>query len=358
MNLLRTNALAFAKLRAGAFLLACLLINPGCEQADSEFLAIKKIQLESDKPLFLENLSKPYAMKILPESELILISQNSGDYWVSVYDLNGKFQGEFIKNGLGPDEQLINISLTVDEENRKIYSFDVEKNFLYTYSLDSIRSGAFNNSLISDTKLRNIQLNQPVFVNENQFIDFITQNNDNNTALAKFDSMGNVAPFGTLPSYSHNIPYQIYTEAFFGNLELIDGNILINYFWSDYIQKYETSGNELRSIHGPDHFIPFYEMRANGNSIQPVPDFEKARFGYLSRISKFGKKIALGYSGKFLSEGEGFRKVFIFDTDLNPMAEYNLNTSLLFFDIYDNTLLGYSSENEGAIIRFDLDDFD
>ncbi len=326
----------------------------GCKDEVTSFESVVSIDSVRNEFVFLENLGNPYALTISCNSGLIFISQNNIDYLVSVYDYEGNLKGEFIKNGIGPDEQLNNINLKIDEKERKIYSFDVEKNYLYIYSLDSIVQGAFDNSLVKYIKFRNIQLRQPIVLNSNKFIDFFTFESDMNTQMGVFDTLGNISPFGNLPDYEHSVSHTIFTEAFFGNIQNIKGHVYINYFWTDYIQKFDSLGNTSNFSFGPDLFIPFFTGIQSGNFLQPKPDLEKSRFAYLSRISEVKDGLALLYNGKMIKEGESSKMIYIFDYDLIPKKQYKIKEDLLFFDGCNDVIFGFSPNKENGIYKIYL----
>lgn len=339
----------------GLFLIFAIgIVVSGCKDNNIGFESIDSSDLVENEFIYFEDFGNPYAITIACNSELIFVSQHNVDFLVSVYDFEGNLKGKFIKNGIGPEEQLNNLNLKIDEVENKIYSFDVEKNYLYIYSLDSIISNKFENPLLEYNKLANIQLNQPVLLNKNQFIDFYTFGSDLNTQMAIFDTLGNVSPFGEIPNYDHSVSSSIYTDAFYGNVQYINDKVYINYFWTDYIQEFDVSGKLLNFSFGPHQFIPYYNEFRSGDFMQPRPDLDKSRFAFLSRISEINGGLGLLFNGKFIQGGESSNVIYIFDYNLTPKKKYNISESLLFFDGCNNIVFAYSPNYENGLLKYEL----
>jgi len=341
------------------FLFSCS--TPQDENANTfQSLNSTNFQLKATK-IPIDIHSRIYDITISDKSGLLFLSSLGHSKLIAVYDLNMNFIGEFINVGEGPEEQLSSMNLQIDDDEGYIYSMDSEKNNIFIYSLDSIKKGAYDNSFIKAQKIESIQLSNPVMMSSRNFVDFdILAKPDALTTFTAFNFNGDKNHFGELPSFGNTIDPILLPNAFSGKINYFPSQerIVVNYYFADLIDVYDTYGTKVHSLHGPDKFIPNIIGKDYGSFVRPVPDIEKAKFAYLSKVNLFEDNYYISYHGRSVIEGELTNLIFKFNSDLKPLKKFSLDTQISQFviDSSNRRIIAFSMEEDGVLFSFPLID--
>ncbi|NCI50929.1 hypothetical protein GWC95_13430 [Sediminibacterium roseum] len=317
----------------------------------------------------LPGVFRPIRIKVIPKENLILILESQGrGYFASAYTLDSfKMIQPFIKDGVGPGEQLAPMSLQYNAQERRVYVFDhVLQNFFY-YSIDSLRNksrgiaagmlGEKINKFKPSIYTR--QLMNPVVFGHDRNIVSVASNLPREP-LHVLDFYDSTYKYkfgkGSYPAYSDSFPHYAYREIFFGNVSISDASdrLIYTYFSTDVIAVYDTSGKLIMAKQGPDLLKPGYEKRnANGGNIF-MPG-KSSRSTYLSSALMGANSLLVLYNGKLISKrDEHSNEMFEFSHKLKPLTIYRFDKKIFDFDVdwKTRTVYGLSTENRPHIVTF------
>lgn len=305
----------------------------------------------------LSKMILPSRISVIPEHNLLLILEGQpDDYFAKVYKLDSfTYLKSFIKKGEGPNEQLSCLTLQYNRGEELIYVSDLYKKKIFAYAIDSILSVSSSSLPVTSINMRTEYLSIPVVINQNKIVDIRPNLGEKQIALFNFyNKKGEFVFFrGTYPPIDKIYqPYQL-MDVFAAGLNLSENGsrLILNYYNSDYIDLYDTTGELIKRVQGPDTFYPELTSKSVGGGMITTTT-KKARRAYRS-IAKMDKDIFLLYDGGLASrEGYHVNRLFRFDQNLVPLQAYQLETPIFNFDIdwKSGLIYGLTHEIEGSIV--------
>ncbi len=132
-----------------------------------------------------------------------------------------------------------------------------------------------------------------------------------------------------LPGAKRGVPLDIHKAAMQGKLKVSpDGYhyVVISNF-SDFVDVYDKNKNLVR-FHGPDGFLPRYNVESfQGYPVMAI-DVNKARWGYIDAFLT-NKNIYALYSGNTFRNGSGGKFIHVYDFNGKLVATYLLDREVI-----------------------------
>ena len=308
-----------------------------------------------------DSLFHPAAIKVIPDENLLIVLEMEGPFFGKVYTLDSlKFIRSFIEKGKGPNSQLSTSSIQYGTEEKVLYVGDIYKKKLFCYSIDSLLSsqGSAHPSEVIDFK--NKEITKPITLRGNKIVDlYASYQEDSIGSLAFYDFDGKFsAKSGIYPFYEDTFkPFEL-LNVFISGLNTSENRdkIILNYYFTDYLDVYSSDGQLEKRIHGPDNFEPQFNSVKLGKFSANVPDKNNGRRAYAGKAIMRDKLFAL-YSGKLVKDSDYHAEtILLYDNTLSPSTIYRLDKSIFDFDIdwSTNTIYGLSHIGENNVIKFNL----
>lgn len=344
------------------FYFVLIFIGIGCanktKKDDYVSPSLPEIILESTS-VKLENYGRVIDLNFDPKSQYIFMTALGTPQFLSVLDKNGNLLGKTIARGEGPEEQLSSLGVQINENERILCSFDYDKNTMFLYNLDSIRSLSLANSFIKAIPFDSYQFNRPLYLGSGEVVDFsVDFVNDDIYLLGIFNSITKVKSLAKLPEFAHTLNEHIIESAYFANLTRFQhsGFIGISFFLTDRLVVIDDSGEVILTYFGPQKFEPSYTFENYGDQIRPIPDFEKAKLAYTSKLHCVDKKYMVAHHGRSIKGGETYNEILVYNDKLEPILSYKLDVpiDLMTLDTVQNRIIGYSTDIEGELHIFNL----
>ncbi|MDH6534686.1 hypothetical protein M2101_001362 [Parabacteroides sp. PM5-20] len=310
------------------------------------------ISLQGEEVFFDEPVLKP--MGVLAADSILFVYSMLSDKLLCRYNLNTmKKTGEYISFGSGPEE-LMHIS-----------NMQILDSLLWIIDSNSRRGFGYNLLNISNsdtvTMQSRIQI-KDAFSRMNILRDgssVATAYNPEHNRLTFFDMNGNYKfTNGDFPFFRKDITAIENIEGFTANLMYSPENERIYLFClaTDLIEVFDTEGNILSRVHGPDFFFPeVREQHFGDGSTKVAFDFDKGRDAYLGPLV-VADEIFVLYSGasSSLRNGNKKDKILVFNKDLDPLRYYQLSEPVfnMAIDVNSKTIYAITDEPEFRIIKY------
>ena len=317
-------------------LILCFL--SGCDSNHSGHVdAYTELSFTEDKELTgeildFEELKNPHRM--LLRDSILIISNKNTDRLISVFNVTQqKSIGEFLHSGKGPHELTAVSSMSLNENSDLLLVNDHLMNKVFVYDLKHLDEIPFQPSLViaPETKLENIQfLSEDILVGRPGF----GEKADARVTLLNKEGKTHKS-FGSFPESQIEIPEMALNRAYeFIPVGKSGDDSLVALFnkITDLIELYDTDGNLLKRMHGPDQFHPIIEMKNRNNAFVPAFVNGETRQAFQNPIER-GGKLWVKYSGDAIDNYDTFFYILVFDWELNPIARYKLSENILSFDV-------------------------
>lgn len=307
----------------------------------------------------LADLKDPEDFIVIPSHKIIVVVDDDGENWGKVYSLETfKFLKPLKQDFDG--EKISGVRLIhYTSENKLLFVSDNYAKTIYTYSLDSlISSNPFVNPI------RKVQIQNKYFERRAAIMDGGTiigqRTNQNVNSLCQFDfySLNGEYRFsrGNFPNYINGYERYEADQIFIGNIAASSqkNRIIKNYFTTDIIDLYDTTGSLIRRIQGPDNFDPSFYREIDGR-MEFLRFTENSKLGYCAvpQIEKGGYYLL--YSGKKVDKSiSSGTNLFYFNSRLHPEIVYQLNIPVFSFQVDENNniLYGLSGGSKRKLVYF------
>lgn len=303
----------------------------------------------------LEIISKPVGLAC--KDSILFVNNTAVEHMIYCYNLNTYQKvGEFIPFGTGPNEMLSIKNISIDKDSvwistfqpSKLYQFDI-KQFYRQQEVIPCR----------ETELRDGTLNSIIPMNENEIVT--TSYRADNNRLSFYDYNGkHIRDIGTYPDFGKELTISEQHEAFLCTLIKLPGQrILLAYMNTDLLEIYDTKGNLIKRMHGPDHFFPSAKETKMMGGTMVISD-KDAKGAYFNPLL-IGDEIWIIYSGNsFTPKGPDSydhlfqNKIYIFDQELNPLRTLSLDIPIatLAVNPADKSFYGISMQPEVVIVKY------
>jgi len=304
----------------------------------------------------LSNISYylPPEMKIINNNYLVLLT-NKNDSIIQIIDIdNGKLLKSFGRKGQGPGEftGAFGILHTIYEPNR-FWIYDATLRRLSLYNIKNVMK---HNIINPDTVIS-------VSSDAGNPFKFCCLNSDTLVAIGSlisrlcfYNSKGDtIKTNGYIPGKKEkNISNFVHLQAYQGalNTNFHAKKIVICNFAGDIIEIYDYEGDILKTIHGPDFFIPEY------TPTQHYARITSLRCGYRALCSS-SNYIYCIYSGEVSEDITDWivsfgKNIFIFDWEGEPIKRVKTDIRLGYVDISEekNTIYAICYDGEEFFIGY------
>jgi len=285
----------------------------------------------------LSNISyyMPPKMKIINDNYLVLLT-NKNNSIIQIIDIdNGKLLKSFGKKGQGPGE-FVGASMTLFTPSApdKFWIFDVTLRRLTQYNINTV----LDLNIFEPDTIVNISSDAGCP------FTFCCLNCDNFVAsgalksrLCFYNSKGDtIKTNGYIPGKrDKNTPSFVHFQAYQGalNTNYHAKKIAISNLAGDLLEVYDFKGNILKTIHGPDLFVPEYKRSSNTAGIT------NKESGYFDLCSS-ANYIYCNYSGEISEDITDWtvslgKNILIFDWEGKPIKRVKTDIRLGYIDVSD-----------------------
>lgn len=207
---------------------------------------------------------------------------------------------KFVKYGSGDEELVVATNLRYE---KKILITDPVKQIIYTYSIDSIKKPEVDvrSSDIIDFhtafKFINEYLNKPIILNNRIIVLRTNKPSSQVNVLNIFNKNGVLLSHeGMFPinNYSNAELNQIYASGL--NISNDKKHLILNYFNTDIIDLFDTTGHLMQRAQGPDNFDPEFRKKNIGTEFMTLPT-KKSRRGFIGQAKMNDSLVFILYSG-------------------------------------------------------------
>jgi hypothetical protein len=311
--------------------------------------------------LRVDSLVVPSRICVIPEYNLLIVADKGTNFLAKAYTLDSlKLIKYFVKKGEGPNEQLSIFHLQYDPLAKCLNVSDFYKRRIFNYAIDSIISSSITTLPINNINFREMTLNKPVFISANKILDLRDNSQGDSIGVFNFynDSGAITGITGKYPPIEKQYEKHQLWDVFAAGLnKSTDGStIIVNYFNTDYLELYDTTGRLVKRVQGPDISYPDYRSQSvAGGGVITQPS-KKQRNAYCG-LAKMQNNILVLYNGNPVGEGDDYSTMlFQFSNHLTPETFYKLDIPVFLFDVdwTSRTVYGLTREKEGAIIKYKL----
>ncbi len=285
---------------------------------------------------------------------LITLDEGGDDGCVQIFDLKTKKKvGERISKGNGPLEMLTPQFVKGTKEYVTIW--DMQTSIIHKYRLkDFIDSASLKPFEI--IKLNKRGYNNLSIVNDG----FVSQLYDKKHQLCRYDTEGNrVSTFAEYPVHN-NLDYNeiIKRDAYYMNFISNDtSSIALCYCMTDLIDIYDMNGRLKKRLHGPDYFIPHFEMIESNQVEGAYPIEDKCKDAFFSP-KNYGDYFSVLYNGRSLNEenhNTECDKIILFSWEGVPLICYQLDKRIISyaFDEENKKIYAIAVDPEFMILEYD-----
>lgn len=344
-------------------ILAAILLS-ACSQQQSKIGATpfgseaftQQILLECEPVDFADPVLRPVKLAVV-DSFLILINAHTGTFIQRFNLLSLEQTGEFIDFGSGPDEMIAPIGLFADTAGVSILDGAKQELFMYSTANFCLQDEPSKRSSIRfDTYVDNMSE-----LSDGRFVGTVRQ--EGYKRLTFYDSKGSfINTEGIYPFSDLFDSHQSQLLLAGSSCSLITNEqktkICIAYMLSDLIEIYDSAGQLLKRVHGPDQFLPEVASEEMGEVQLVKHTKDKTRDAYFSPVS-YRNEIYVLYSGRMYDPDNHDMKsdqILVFDWDGTPQRSYTLATPIYAFTIdpQKGVLYGLSDSPEFHVIKAKL----
>lgn len=320
----------------------------------------KNLKTLEGKKIEIEKLFKPVYIQIIPKQNLLIAIEMDGDFFGKVFSLDSlNYIKSFIEKGKGPDAQLSTSTIQYSEEKNLLYVADIYKRQLFAYNVDSLNNNKSTSKPSEIIDFNNLEIMKPIVVGSEKIVDlYPSYLKDSVSSLGFYDPQGNfLFSSGSYPLKSKEYePFELLSVFVSGiTLSNDEDKVLLNYYFTDYIDVFDKDGNLEKRIKGPDNFEAEFQGRTVGEGRSVVPT-KKARRGYASNAKMNDSTLVL-YNGNLVKDSDYHAdKLFLFDKAFQPQTLFTLSQPIFTFDIdwATGTLYGLSHKDEKNLIKYKL----
>lgn len=307
----------------------------------------------------IDSIKKPEEILVIPEKNLLVI-RDVGPYLAKAFSLDDlSFKKSFIKQGEGPDEQLISFSLQYVQGQNVLYSSDPYKKMVFSYPVDSVTMGQPEVSPNKVIKIKTDYLVKPVFVNDK--IISTRHNHDDSVALLDFfDQEGNLlSSNGSFPeNFKEYDPQNLVMVTQVTINASQDGKYLVaSYSSTDIIDLLDAEGNLIKRIQGPDLFETKYNLQELDGGATIFSPEKGSKTAYSATAKMGNDAVYILYKGIYEDPNDYHAgTLFHFNQELELENAYALEIPIFDFDIdwTTNTIYGLTHNHEDKIVVFEL----
>jgi hypothetical protein len=347
-----------------------IILTASCKEQDKltkTHIVYAEKDFPTSKPLagnakVLEKSVMPANILVIPEHNLLVILEMKGDYLAKAYTLDSlRFLKYFVKKGEGPKEQLTALTLQYKAREKLVYISDLRKKRIFAYSVESLKDTSAVSVPVSSISVYTNYLRRPLILDNDRIVELRTSFNIDSIGVLNFYNQKGEFLFykGTYPAIAHPDRYTPYEwhEVFMGCLsQSADGSkIILNYYTCDVLDLYDTTGNLLTRIQGPDNFDPdLYRQSLAGGTAMTFG--KNGKLGYTGQ-AKMKDELLVLYDGNSAKRKDyHVDRLLHFDKELKPSTIFKLDSPIFAFDIDWNTrtLYGLTHKVEGSIVTFKL----
>lgn len=310
--------------------------------------------------LDLEMLYKPVYIQLIPNYNLLIAIEVDGDFFGKVYSLDSlQYIKSFIEKGKGPDAQLSTSTIQYSEEENLLYVADIYKRQLFAYEVDSLNDINTQSKPSKVIDFHSLEIMKPLVVTSDKIIDlYPSYHKDSISSLGFYNSNGDLKfHSGEYPLKSRDYePFEL-LSVFISGLSVSKNKdkILLNYYYTDYLDVFDIDGNLEKRIKGPGNFEAEFEGRSIGEGRSVFPG-KKAHRAYSSNAKMNDSTLVL-YNGNSVKNSDYHAdKLFLLDEEFLPKTIYTLNQPIFTFDIdwSKGFLYGLSHQDEKTLIKYKL----
>jgi|GEM_PF-3176737 len=308
----------------------------------------------------LQRAIKPSDICVIPDKDLLLLVDMNGEYFMQAYQLSTmKYITSFAKKGNDPG-QLLSCQLQYDDRTNILYITDFYNKKIYSFGVDSITSKNENITPISSVTIQTKVVDYPLVISKNKIVDFC--DNFKSPKIGVFSFYNGKGDFlqtkGSFPLIQKDYDQTELNQVFTGKTSLSSNRdkILYNYYFTDFIDIYDTTGTLIKRAHGPDGFDPDLKSVHTMGAVSTGPT-KKAVHGYTGKVRMKDNSLYVLYDGKPVSiEDYHTNKLFNFNDALVPQTAYELDAGIFGFDIdwSKNIIYGLSHKMGNSIIKYKI----
>ena len=291
----------------------------------------------------------------------LFLFDDAGEKMVFAFNLGNLSEVDtLISKGAGPNELLSIWDVLDDGSHIWFHDLGQRKLLRTAWNKDGFD--------LSDSSTKMIELGEKLihrldFIDSSKFVGTSYQMHPLDRLLLIDSSGHSLGSFETYPKTSSSYTTEQLPQAFIANIAVKpDGTrIVTGHMMTDLIQIFSVEPLELlKSIHGPDQFLPVVETISLGAGTAVSPVINKSKDGHLS-LRANNEKIFSFYSGRTLrrersEESYHYDTIFQFDWDGKPIKKLILDRQIYFFDVdwENNFFYGITQIPNIEILRFKL----
>lgn len=304
-----------------------------------------------------------YPVRITKIDTLLFAVDMKMDTLVHAFSTNSKsYLGQFVSRGNGPKELITCSEITPSNNNANFWAFDITSVKWMEYNINSL----FNRE--SDEKTEEINFKKEKFdytgVNQPKWIsnDLFVFNSlfkykerfyifDKNLNLKKEVYNPNLKITSELPE---NILGDIFSS--FMDVKPDKSKIVLVGRYLDAIEIYDTEGNLLTMLKGPDKLFDFkfdIESSLNRGAMIKLQETRRAYIG----VKTTNQQIYVLYSGKERKDPTNYSYsniIYTFDWDGNPINKYELDAQISSFAIDEKNNIIYALHHDAYLISYNI----
>ncbi len=308
---------------------------------DSGIIELQKIKIDS--------LANPDYLLII--DSLLLITNYKTDYLLDIYNINTKQRiNRLIRRGKGPNELIFLKEIQFDKESNHLMAFGsiLQKVFLIDYNtlIDVNDFNDFKNFRVEKNNCARI-----VFYDPLEFVGVCYEDEPFNR-LYFFNNKGEVVrSTGNYPEVVPKIGSMMDAQIFDTYMGLNENKekLVLAYTNTDIIDIYDSKGDLMKRLMGPDKFIPQFKLVHINTNMTTVSFTSEQRNGY-GRILPSDNSFYTLYSGLKMNEKGGylFNQILEFDWNGKTLKRYKLSLPVVdaVFDRKHKKFYFLNSNNE------------
>lgn len=312
---------------------------------------VKTEKLEGHVLTFDSLIMRPADVQVI--DSLLLVVDLYDERHIQIYNLKTKKKiGSRIYFGQGPNDMLQPVFVKNGKGSIQLY--DMATSCLFQYDVKSfLETGV-------PTPIRKIKLDKRA-INNVEFLDDKIYGYSSMTKkqIYVFDVQSGEKIHEMVDFPQSDLSYSDSEEmnAYYMNFTT-DGNdrIAVCYCMTDLIRIYNSKGDLLKSIHGPDQFFSHFKEIHDGTVVTSLMDREKNRDAYFSPINVGGHFFVL-YDGEKVNAPEHDSLcdyLYSFSWDGIPDKIYKLSDPISSYtvDVDERKIYGISNKPEYHIVEF------
>lgn len=332
------------------FFLAILLSFGGCSKQKSSFEKVtisydyndfENIQELNGTKLDLGLLLSPIDLYFL--DSLLYISSVGNDYNLKVFNRSNKEKGQLFYYGPGPSEAMSVAGMSI-KNNNSVLIHDLNSNQVKEFEIYASKDSIYSNFINTVTFSKVVY--EPFSLGENFSSTVFNINPLNRFYL--FDMKGNfVDGKGDFPNFGIDLPTTLFPEVFNTRAKYnkLKEKIVLAYEFTDLVEIYDKNFNLINRIHGPEKFIPLFDVSDGNGVISMVRKYNYTRWAF-SQIETTENLIFLLYSGKVkkketLEEDTHYSQIIVLNWEGIPNMLLKLNHPIITFTVDEKEKLIY-----------------